>query len=228
MSFAEKIIAFNSRLNFSGSLPKGIRIMNPFKENPEAVAASEKFYSKFYDDDYPRNLILGINPGRLGAGVTGVPFTDPKRLIEYCGIPYSGKMLHEPSSAFMYEMIAAYGGVEKFYRENYIHSVCPLGFIIYENDKEKNYNYYDSKALLQAVSTFIEWNIKKQLEIGFGSEVCYCLGSGKNFSFLQSFNEKKNFFKKIVPLEHPRFITQYKQKEKEKYIADYLKKLERK
>jgi len=49
--------------------------MNPFRENPEALIVSGKFYKKYYNDNNPRFLILGINPGRFGAGVTGIPFT---------------------------------------------------------------------------------------------------------------------------------------------------------
>ncbi len=33
-----------------------------------------------------RYLILGINPGRFGGGITGIPFTDPIRLQNICGI----------------------------------------------------------------------------------------------------------------------------------------------
>ncbi len=58
--------------------------MNPFKENPDALAISSAFYKKYYDDHRMRRLILGINPGRFGAGVTGIPFTDTKRLTEKC------------------------------------------------------------------------------------------------------------------------------------------------
>jgi hypothetical protein len=80
-SFAGKIIAFNRQLNFSGKLPAGIRIMNPFQENVEIMNLSAKFYRKYYNDQNRRHLILGINPGRFGAGITGITFTDPKRLV---------------------------------------------------------------------------------------------------------------------------------------------------
>ena len=72
------------------------------------------------------HIILGINPGRLGAGVTGIPFTDTKRLVTECKIPYSGKLTHEISSVFVYEMINAFGGVSNFYKKFYINSPFPL------------------------------------------------------------------------------------------------------
>lgn len=223
-TFADKIISFNKKITFEGSLPKNISIMNPFKENKEALEISTKFYKKFYDDFEKRFLILGINPGRFGAGVTGVPFTDTKRLLEECGLPFSGKSTHEPSATFIYEMINAYGGTKKFYGKFYIHSICPLGFTIMNNKgKEVNYNYYDSKELTDAVYDFIVENIKKQISFGISREICFCFGTGKNEKFLRKVNEEYHFFKKIIALEHPRYIKQYKSKSKQLYIDKYLK-----
>ncbi len=34
MTFARKVIEFNGNLEFKGTLPAGISIMNPFRENP--------------------------------------------------------------------------------------------------------------------------------------------------------------------------------------------------
>ncbi|MEP6675544.1 MAG: uracil-DNA glycosylase family protein [Ferruginibacter sp.] len=222
MTFADKVIAFNKQLDFKGKLPSGIRMMNPFKEDKIASATAISFYKKFYSDHHPRHLILGINPGRFGAGVTGVPFTDSKRLINDCGIDYKGKPTHEPSSVFIYDMIHAFGGVEKFYGQFYINSVCPLGFTsIGKNGKEINYNYYDSAELTAAVYDFIIENIKKQIKLGIETDICFCFGTGKNEKFLRRLNEEHLFFKKIIALEHPRFIMQYKLKTKEIYIDKY-------
>ena len=105
MTFAEKIIQFNKNLDLSVTLPENIRVMNPFKENKEALEISSTFYTKYYNDHEQRRLILGINPGRFGAGVTGIPFTDTKRLEEKCGIKFNGITTHETSSVFVYDMI---------------------------------------------------------------------------------------------------------------------------
>ncbi|SHG60506.1 uracil-DNA glycosylase family protein [Pedobacter caeni] len=222
-TFADRIIAFNKSLEFTGSLPEGIRIMNPFKESPVALASSSAFYRKYYSDELPRHLILGINPGRFGSGLTGISFTDPKRLVANCGIDFPGPMTHEPSSEYIYEMIKAFGGVEKFYQQFYIHSICPLGFTIMgENGKETNYNYYDNKALSTAVYPFIVKNIQTQIAMGFETDVCLCFGTGKNEAFFRKLNEEYRFFKKIIALEHPRYIMQYKSKSKPEYIDKYL------
>jgi hypothetical protein len=226
-TFADHVINFNSHLEYKGTLPPGIRIMNPFREQPQIKEIMRQFYKKFYDDHLTRQMIIGINPGRLGSGSTGVPFTDTKRMIDAHGIQIEGLKTHEPSAVFMHEMFSAYGGVDKFYKDFYIGSVCPLGFTsIQPGGKEINYNYYDSKALKEAVYDFVVESMKEQLTFGIDTRVAYCLGTGKNFAFLQQLNAKEGYFKKIVPLEHPRFVMQYKSKTKQDYIDKYLRAFE--
>ena len=222
-TFADNVIAFNKAVVFTGSLPAGISMMNPFKENENIIPLSSLFYKKYYNDSRPRHLILGINPGRFGGGVTGIPFTDTKRLIEKCHIKYDGKQTHEPSSVFVYEVIDAYGGAEQFYSKFYINSICPLGFTSTgDNGKEINYNYYDSKELMKAVYNFIIKNIQQQIELGIYTDTCFCFGNGRNEKFLRQLNEECRFFKKIIALEHPRFVMQYKSKLKQFYIDKYI------
>ena len=224
MNFADRVIQFNRQLTYTGNpLPKGIRIMNPFREHDDVMEIVEVFYHKYYNDNEQRHIILGINPGRFGAGLTGIPFTDPKRLISECHIPYTGKMSHEPSSVFIYEMINAYGGPEIFYKDFYINSPCPLGFTsIDTKGKETNYNYYDSKELTEAVHPFMIENIRKQIDFGIKTDICFCFGTGKNEKFLRKLNDEHQFFGRLIALEHPRFIMQYKSASKHFYIDKYL------
>ena len=223
MTFADKVISFYKGLEFNGSLPEGISIMNPFKDNPQIIPVISQFYGRFYNDERTRNLILGINPGRFGAGVTGIPFTDSRRLTEKCGITIPGLHSFETSSVFIYEMIDCYGGTEKFYSDFFISSIVPLGFTsVNKPGRQVNYNYYDSKELTDAVYIFIVDSLQKQLQFGIAREVCFCLGSGKNFKFLLQLNSDLKLFGKIVPLEHPRYIMQYKSKKKQEYIAKYI------
>ena len=223
MTFADKVIGFNRNLNYTGKkLPKGIRVMNPFRESPEVMPVVEQFYRKNYNDHRQRHLILGINPGRFGAGATGIPFTDPKRLASACGISFAGKVTHEPSSVFVYDVIHAYGGPEKFYGDFFINSPCPLGFTAASGEKEINYNYYDSKELLAAVDEYIIQNIESLIALGVYTDVCFCFGTGKNFNYLSAKNQEHKFFDTLVPLEHPRFIMQYKSKQKDHYIEKYI------
>jgi hypothetical protein len=221
-SFSDRIIEFNKKIDFEGTLPPGFRVMNPFRDD-HVLSVSSTFYRKYYNDHHKRHLILGINPGRFGGGLTGVPFTDPKHLIANCGMKYNGSLAHEPSSVFVYDVINAFGGEDRFYGEFYIHSICPLGLTLQQpNGKEVNCNYYDSKELQASLFDFIVENIKTQISFNVYTDVCFCLGNGKNEKFLRELNKQFAFFKEIISLEHPRYIMQYKSKQKEVYIQKYV------
>ena len=223
MTFADQILAFSQSLNIQEKLPDNIRVLYPYRENPEVLQIATTFYKKYYDDHRRRKLILGINPGRLGAGATGVPFTDPKRLKTYCDIDCSFS-LHEPSSVFVHEVIQAYGGVAKFFGDFYISSVCPLGFVkIDDQGRETNYNYYDSAALAEALTPYIVSTLREQINFGLDTGRVYCLGTGKNFKFLKNLNREHQLFGEVLPLEHPRYVMQYKSKAKDSYIDKYLR-----
>lgn len=222
MTFAEKAISFFSDLRFSGTLPNGILIMNPYRENPDVIPVVKKFFLKFYNDNKPRHIVIGINPGRFGAGQTGITFTDTIRLAEQCGIVLPGIRTFETSSAFIYEMIGQYGGPEIFFSDFYLTAVSPLGFTKEGKGRQVNYNYYDNAGLIKAVSGFIRESVDTQLKFGIQSDAAFCLGTGKNYRFLKELNNEKGYFREIVPLEHPRFIMQYKSKQKQYFVSKYI------
>ena len=213
---AKSIINFYRSLQ-PPSLPKGIDILFP-QQNQEVMKVVETFFNKFYNDTDPRHLIFGINPGRFGAGTTGINFTAPKQLKEFCGIDHCFKSQTELSAEFIYASIQAYGGVEKFYKNYFITSVSPLGFV----KNGLNLNYYDDKNLQQAVTPFIITSIQQQIALGFRTDLCICIGGDKNLKFFSALNNEHKFFNEIVPLPHPRFIMQYRRKQRENYIQQYL------
>lgn len=222
-TLAERIIAFNKSLDCAEILPKGIRVMNPYKENDVALASSSTFYYKYFNDNNKRRLILGINPGRMGAGITGIPFTDSFRLEEYCDIKIDGIETRELSSIFVYNVIEALGGAKAFYSKYLMSSISPLGFVkLNDKGKELNYNYYDDADLQNALEPFIVRTLNQQIQLGIDCSVCYCLGQGKNYKYLLNLNAEKQFFEKIVPLEHPRYLMQYKLKSIDDYIAKFV------
>lgn len=226
-NLADNIIAFNKGLDYTGELPKGFSVLNPFLENPETMMVMEAFYRKYYNDTNRRRFIIGINPGRHGAGVTGVPFTDTKRLENVCGIKMETARTHEVSSVFVYDMIEAYGGAELFYNQFYINSPFPLAIIReMKNGKWINANYYDDKELFSAVKGFMIDSLNKHVSVGLETSEVYVLGK-KNATFIRVLNKEAKLFDRIVELEHPRYIQQYKSKDKELYIDKYLQALER-
>ncbi|GEM69607.1 DUF4918 domain-containing protein [Sphingobacterium mizutaii NBRC 14946 = DSM 11724] len=222
MNFADKVIDFNQRLQYTGKLPEGFFVMNPFMDNPETLAVMRKFYNQYYADNNPRKFLIGINPSRHGAGVTGVPFTDTKRLESACGIKMTSARTHEISSVFMYDMIEEFGGAAEFYREFYINSPFPLAIIREVKPGQfLNANYYDDPKLFLAVKDFMIESLKNHIELGLDQDEVFILGK-KNAQFIQKLNQEANLFKKLTVLEHPRFIQQYKSKEKQLYIDKYL------
>ena len=224
-TFADNVIHFNKNLHFTDKLPKGFGVLNPYIENEETMHTMQQFYHKFYADNKVRKFIIGINPSRHGAGVTGVPFTDTKRLESDCGIKMKSAYTHEVSSVFMYDMIKDYGGAEKFYKDIYINSPFPLA-IVRKNSSGHwlNANYYDDKDLFNVVKSYMIHSLKTQIQIGLNTEEVFVLGK-KNATFIQQINKTEKLFRKISILEHPRFIQQYKSKEKQLYINKYLQTL---
>jgi Uracil DNA glycosylase superfamily len=217
MPLSKKILSFLKGLELNIALPPEIEVMNPFR-NEITFNLCNTFYTKFYNDDNTRFMILGINPGRFGGGITGIPFTDPVRLQTVCGIENSIPKKQELSSVFVYEMINAFGGHESFYNRFYISSVSPLGFTMHN----KNLNYYDDKKLEESLKEFIIQCMNEQLRFGISRKIAFCFGEGKNFAYLTKLNTEMKFFNKIVALPHPRFIMQYKLKKKEDYIQRYI------
>lgn len=220
MTFDKKVLRFYKRLKLSDPLPEGVVAMNPYLDKA-CIDVCKKFYGRFYNDHNKRFLILGINPGRYGAGITGIPFTDPIKLETFFGIQGDLPKKPELSAAFIHSMIAAYGGHEKFFSRFFINSVSPLGFVM----DGKNLNYYDTPALKRALEPFIRKSLNGLLRLGIQREVIFCLGEGENYKFIQKINAEEKWFERVIPLAHPRFIMQYRRKQMASYIEDYVRKL---
>ena len=222
LRFADRVIYFNRELVFKGNLPDNFQVINPFIDNPETMVVMSRFYHKYYNDNKQRRLILGINPSRKGAGVTGVPFTDTKRLATVCGIEMKSAHTHEVSSVFVYDMIEAYGGPERFYSDFYINSPFPLAIIRETKDGSwLNANYYDDSLLFEMVKEFMIESLKKHIDLGLDCSEVFVLGK-KNAVFIEKLNREEKMFDKLTVLEHPRYIQQYKSKERDLYIDKYI------
>ncbi len=221
-TIADKVIHFNKNLQYKGSLPDGFRVLNPYMENPETLQVMQAFYHKYYNDNQKRKFIIGINPSRHGAGVTGVPFTDTKRLESICGITMQTAYTHEVSSVFLYDMIQDYGGAKQFYQNFYINSPFPLAIVRKTNGNNwVNANYYDNLKLFEAVKDYMIDSLKQHFSIGLDNSKVYILGK-KNATFIQKLNQEAKLFEQFSILEHPRYIQQYKSKEKQLYIDKYI------
>ena len=220
--FADKVIDFNQNLNYIGKLPKGFKVINPYLDNPETLAVMSLFYRKYYNDSGHRRFIIGINPGRNGAGITGIPFTDTKRLESVCGIKMKSARTHEISSVFVYDMIAEYGGASEFYRDFYINSPFPLAILReVKTGQWLNANYYDDPQLFAMTEDFMIDSLQQHIALGLDTSEVFVLGK-KNAVCIEKMNKKAKLFDRLTVLEHPRYIQQYKSKEKQLYIDKYL------
>ena len=216
-TWAENLFRFYTTLQPDENLPNDIEWLLPYKQK-QVQALLKTFLQKFYNDKNERKLFLGINSGRFGAGVTGVNFTAPRQLRDFCGIDHNLGNGSELSAEFIYAVIDAYGGAEKFYSDFFIGSVCPLGFV----QHGKNLNYYDDKELWKAVQPFIIKSISKLTSFHINPTQCICIGGEKNYRYLSLLNKENNWFKEIITVPHPRFIMQYKRKAVNDYIKLYL------
>lgn len=224
-TFADKILDFHANLAFQESLPPGFGVLNPMKETDGVLELMTRFYKKYYNDNKIRKFIIGINPGRHGAGTTGIPFTDSKRLSMVCGIDSALPSTHEVSAHFVYDMIAAYGGVRAFYGDVYIQSMFPLA-LVREGSRGGwvNCNYYDDSRLVEALEPYMVEKLKQQVSFGVDRSTAYILGK-KNAKYFEKLNKKEKLFEKTVVLAHPRYIQQYRSKDKEDFITEYIEAL---
>jgi|SRR5687767_14953762 len=221
MPLANKILSYQFGLHPPFPLPDQVEWLMPY-EDEETKRVMTIFYNRYYGDESKRTYILGINPGRFGAGVTGIPFTDPVRL-EKLGIENSFPKRQELSSVFIYDMIDSLRGPEQFYSKYYITSLSPLGF----TRQKKNYNYYDDKKLSELVRDYIIENIETQFRFGADPSVVYCLGQGQNFIYLEKLNNEHKWWDRVVPLPHPRWIMQYKLRSKDQFLEVYKDQLQK-
>ena len=108
----------------------------------------------------------------------------------------------------------------------YVHAICPLGFVkAGPQGKDINLNYYDDRALEEAVTPFVSNWLRTLVTCGMRTDVAFCIGTGKNAAYFEKLNERLGLFDRIIALEHPRFVMQYKAKQIDLYINKYLDQL---
>lgn len=214
-TFAERAFRFYTSLA-TPRVPRGVTVMNPYTD-AQAQSYVRTFLDKFFSDNRERTLILGINPGRFGAGITGITFTDPVALADDCEIPNDLPRKRELSSIFIYQVINHLGGPRQFYDRFFLSAVSPLGF----TRDGKNLNYYDERKLEATMIPYIVSSIEAQIALGCRRDRVIVLGRGQNATFLKRLNDEHRWFASIHALDHPRFILQYRRKQVKNFIRKY-------
>jgi hypothetical protein len=224
-TFDERVVRFYESLRANDdafrALPDDVGVLNPYT-NPATMSCVEQFCATYYHDNIERVGCFGINPGRFGGGLTGLAFTDPVTLRDVCGIENTLGFKREVSAEFVWRVVEAFGGAEAFFAGVFLTAMCPLGLVRNPGEHEVNYNFYDDKATMQALIPFIERTLHQQIALGLRQDVAVCFGTGKLQASLTKLNNKLRCFDRIIAVEHPRFIMQYRRGEIGSYVQKYV------
>ncbi|RLQ93620.1 uracil-DNA glycosylase family protein [Falsibacillus albus] len=125
-----------------------ITVLNGFYKNFKLV---KKYYKHVYSNQSERVVLCGINPGRNGAGKTGIPFLDFDSVSQI--ISDLDRNDKESSAQFIKSIINEIG-TESYYSSIYMTNISWFGF----TKEEKNLNYYDLPESLsdRFTDSFIE------------------------------------------------------------------------
>jgi hypothetical protein len=125
-----------------------ITVLDGFYKNFELVS---RYYKTVYSNQKARVVLCGINPGRNGAGKTGIPFLDFDSVSHL--ISNIDRNDKEQSAQFIKSIIDALGS-ETYYKSVYMTNISWFGFV----KNNKNLNYYDLPESLPSIFTdsFIE------------------------------------------------------------------------
>jgi hypothetical protein len=202
------------------ALPDGFEVLTPYAQ-PEVRSIVKAFGDSYQSDDRPRLGLWGINPGRFGAGVTGLAFTDPWAVVHQLGIPTEILGRRELSAEFVSRVIEAYGGAAPFYQDVVLTAFCPLGFV----RDGVNVNFYDDAALVRAIIPFVHQHINAMHASGVRRDAMIVLGTGALKRFVERHVCDAFPGTGFTYLEHPRYIMQYKRKHLHEYVQRYVEQI---
>lgn len=174
---------------------QNINILKGFIKNSKLVT---DFYKLYYCNNRNRIVLCGINPGKLGAGKTGVPFLDFKSLSKM--LPNIKDTDCELSAQFIYSVITHFGN-KTFFDNVYLTNISWFGFTKDNN----NFNYYNMDQDLQDefTSGFIE-----EMEIVQPSVIIPL--SEDTEKSLKNMNKRKNLGLKIAKrIAHPYYYSNF-------------------
>lgn len=173
---------------------KNIGILSEFLDNKNNII---KFHEKYVQPNSPKIVMCGINPGRRGAGITGIPFIDTNSLSKM--LPDISNPKSEKSAKFFFSIIEEFG-INEFYRNVHVTNMSWFGF--YKLDKGTNINYNSLPTEIQNVliDKFVE-------EIDFINPVVIIpIGDIVNWELLYNLKVKNRLNEEIGQrLYHPAY-----------------------
>lgn len=196
--------------NFSSTLAQNdIVVLDDFLNNKDNI---EKYYDKYVDFDSDKIVLCGLNPGRFGAGLTGVPFIDFKSLSKM--LSNIKKDDGESSAQFFFELVKKFG-IEKFYKICYVTNISKFGYSKKSSAKNVNYPKLPNSAQDWLFKRFIEEMnlIKPKVIIPLSDDVA---------KTLKVLTQAQQLDYKIAPkLNHPAWVMTYKKKDKNLWLQKY-------
>ncbi|MBU3698577.1 MAG: DUF4918 family protein [Candidatus Kapabacteria bacterium] len=215
--FAAFVEQFLSSLSIDAELPSEIDILQPYYD-PEVRRVVHEMCRTFYAGAHARIGVWGINPGRFGAGITGLSFTDPWAVENDLGIETTLTGRRELSAEFISRVISAYGGPKAFYHDVYMSALSPLGFI----RNGVNINFYDDAELASRLRPqIIQW-MNLALDAGVRRDVTIILGTGKLRQYSERYIRSEVGLDRVIYLDHPRYIMQYRRRDVAVYVQKYV------
>ena len=185
-----------------------ICILSDFLLDPKIVDA---FWDRYYARRVPRIVVCGINPGRFGAGKTGIPFLDFASLSQL--MPGVDRHDSEKSAAFFCQVIQSYGS-EAFFRDFYVTNVASVGFL----RDGRNLNYHDLPAAAQAT---VEANFCEEMKMVNPTQVI-SLGTAVQHTARKLLSPDIDC---SLRLPHPAWVATYRSRETEQWVSDYVEAL---
>jgi hypothetical protein len=216
-SFGRFVETFLTTLSIDGVLPEGVEVLFPYSSD-EVRRVVHEMCIRYYASTGPRIGVLGINPGRFGAGLTGLAFTDPWAVEHDLGIPTTVTGRREMSAEFISMVIEAYGGPTMFYDDVFMSALSPLGFI----RNEANINFYDDRELERTMTPQIITWMRKIFDAGVRKDTTILLGSGKLRTFMEKNVREQVGVSEVIYLDHPRYIMQYRRSQVSDYVRLYV------
>jgi hypothetical protein len=221
-AFGRTVEQLLTSLTLDVTLPDGFSVLDPYRSD-DVRSVIHQFCATYYTGTHARLSVWGINPGRFGAGVTGLSFTDPYALTHQLGLQSTLTGRREPSAEFISSVIDAYGGPIVFYRDIFMSALSPLGFV----KDGKNINFYDDARLKVDIVPFVLDSMRTMIKAGLRTDATVLLGSGALKTFFEKHIRPHIHFDTVVYLDHPRYVMQYRRREMERYVQEYVRTLQR-
>ncbi|HCN83894.1 MAG TPA: hypothetical protein DIT07_09790 [Sphingobacteriaceae bacterium] len=173
---------------------KNIGILSEFLDNKNHII---EFHKRYVQSNSPKVVICGINPGRFGAGKTGIPFIDFNSLSQM--LPNIEKKEAEKSAKFFFSIVQEFG-VDTFYQKFHVTNMSWYGFYHLKTRKNINYNNLPTEIQNLLIDKFLE-------EMRFiNPDVIIPVGDIVNWELLCNPNVKSRLTAKIAPrLYHPAY-----------------------